>query len=60
MEKSTVARIIQQNYNAQIIDADKIAKELTQKILNICEKIVKTFGEEILENGKLNRKNWQT
>ena len=29
--KSTVAGIIQQNYNAQIIDADQIAKELTQQ-----------------------------
>ncbi len=54
--KSTVARIIQQNYNAQIIDADKIAKELTQKDTEYLRKIVKTFGEEILENGKLNRK----
>ena len=54
--KSTVARIIQQNYNAQIIDADKIAKELTQKDTEYLRKITKTFGEEILENGKLNRK----
>ena len=54
--KSTVAGIIQQNYNAQIIDADQIAKELTQQDTEYLRKITKTFGEEILENGKLNRK----
>lgn len=54
--KSTIAQIIQQNSSAQTIDADKIAKEMTEQDTKYLREIVKTFGQNILEENKLNRK----
>ncbi len=55
--KSTICEILQRKYEANIISADKIAKELSQKGTNYLAEIVKNFGQEILlENGELNRR----
>lgn len=55
--KSTVCEILKKEYNAQIIDADKISKQLSKKGTVYLEEIVEKFGKEILlENGELDRK----
>ena len=55
--KSTICEILQRKYDANIINADKIAKELSQRGTNYLAEIVKNFGQEILlENGELNRR----
>lgn len=54
--KSTVCEILERKYGVQIINADKIAKQLSQKGTSYLTDIVKQFGEKILlENGELNR-----
>lgn len=54
--KSTVCEILKNEYNAKIIDADKIAKQLSKKGTEYLKEIVNKFGQEILlENGELNR-----
>lgn len=54
--KSTVCEILKNEYNAKIIDADKIAKQLSKKGTDYLTEIVNKFGQEILlENGELNR-----
>ena len=55
--KSTVCKILEMKYNIEIIDADRIARQLTEQRSAYLEDIVKLFGEDILEeNTKLNRK----
>lgn len=55
--KSTVCEILERKYGIQIINADKIAKQLSKKGTKYLTDIVKQFGEQILlENGELNRK----
>lgn len=55
--KSTVCEIIKENYNAKIIDADKVAKSLTTPDTEYFKDIINTFGKSILdENKRLNRK----
>ena len=55
--KSTVCEILQNKYNAKIISADKVSKELSQKGTAYLAEIVEKFGHDILlENGELNRK----
>ncbi len=55
--KSTVCKIIKENYDARIIDADEVAKSLTSSDTQYLQEIIKTFGTDILdENRKLNRK----
>lgn len=55
--KSTVCEILKNKYNVEIIDADQVAKQLTQDTSAYLEEIIEKFGKEILkENGKLNRK----
>ena len=54
--KSTIAKIIKEKYNGIIIDADKIAKEMTNTNSEYLEKIIKTFGMKIIKNNKLDRK----
>lgn len=55
--KSTICQIIKENYNSEIIDADKVAKKLTNSETEYLKEIIKTFGNIIVdENGKLNRK----
>lgn len=54
--KSTVCEILQNEYGVKVINADKIAKELSKKGTNYLSEIVKQFGKEILlENGEMNR-----
>lgn len=55
--KSTVCEILKNEYHVKVINADKIAKELSKKGTLYLLEIVEKFGEEILlENGELNRK----
>ena len=55
--KSTVCDILKREYNVKIIDADKIAKQLSKKGTSYLNNIVKEFGENILdEKGELDRK----
>lgn len=54
--KSTVCEILKNKYGAVIIDADKIAKQLSKNNAQYLADIVKQFGREILlGNGELNR-----
>lgn len=55
--KTTVSKIIEQEVNAKIIDADRISRFLTNNETEYLQAIVELFGKEILlENKKLNRK----
>lgn len=55
--KDTICEIIEKKYNAEIIDADKIAKELSKKGTMYLDSIVNCFGTEIInKKGELNRK----
>ncbi len=55
--KTTVCEILEKNYQAQIIDADKIAKQLSQNNTQYLAEIVAHFGKEVLtKTGELNRK----
>ena len=54
--KSTVANIIKE-YGYKVIDADKIARDVVKKDEPAYKKIVRNFGQEILNEDKsLNRK----
>jgi len=51
--KSTVARILSENYDFAIIDADKIGHSILEEIKEL---ILKQFGHDILSNnGKIDR-----
>lgn len=52
--KSTVSRYFLDK-GEYVIDCDKIAREVMEK-KEVLEKIVETFGNEVMENGILNRK----
>lgn len=55
--KDTICEIIENKYNAEIIDADKIAKELSKKGTMYLNSIVNCFGTGIIDKkGELNRK----
>jgi len=54
MGKSTVAQIFRK-LGAHVIDADKIVDELLNDS-SVINEIKRLFGEEVLENGKLNKK----
>ena len=55
--KSTVCEILKDKYNVEIIDADKIARTLTQRKTRYLEEIINEFGIEILdEEARLDRK----
>ena len=55
--KSTICNLLDSKYEVEIINADKIAKELSKKGTEYLKSIVEKFGEEILkEDGELNRK----
>lgn len=55
--KSTVCEIIKEKYNSEIIDADKVARQLTKKGSAYLSAIVKCFGNEIInDEGNLIRK----
>lgn len=46
--KSTVSEKIAQIKNAEIIDADKVVRDVQRKGNKYYEKIVETFGEEVI------------
>lgn len=54
--KDTVSTIIEMsNENVLVIDADKIVKKNQKKGCNYYEKLVNLFGEEIIEDEKIDR-----
>ena len=55
--KSTICAILKKEYNVKIINADQIAKRLSNKGTNYMNDIINTFGNDIVdEQGKLKRK----
>ena len=54
--KSTVSKMISKNYEAKIIDADKIAKEMTMNKGEYLQAIKQTFGEDVIKDNTLDRK----
>ena len=55
--KSTICDILKDKYDAKVIDADKIAKQLSKRGTNYVLDIVKAFGKDILDDdGELKRK----
>ena len=48
--KTTVCEIIEKNYNAKKIDADKVAKELSKSGTEYYNEIIECFGTGILQN----------
>lgn len=47
---------VEKNIKAEIIDADQVAKSMQNSESEYMKAIVREFGEDILEEGKLNRK----
>lgn len=55
--KTEVCKILQEKYDAEIIDADAVAKKLSKKGTVYLNSIISRFGEDIIyKNGALNRK----
>lgn len=54
--KSTISKLISKNYEAKIIDADKIAKEMTKNNGEYLQAIRQAFGNDIIKNNELDRK----
>lgn len=55
--KTTICEILKEDYHAEIIDADKVAKKLSRKGTVYFNSIVNRFGNEITtKTGNLNRK----
>ena len=55
--KSTVCDILQEEYQVKVINADKIAKELSKRGTSYLDEIIEKFGKDIVdENGELKRK----
>lgn len=55
--KDTLCEILENKYNAEIVDADKIARELSKKRTMYLQSIVESFGSGIVDRkGELNRK----
>lgn len=55
--KTLAAQIIREKYNAEIIDADKIAKQLLENKTEYFNEVLNLFGNEILnDEGNINRK----
>lgn len=54
--KSTVTRILKDEFNIKVIDADEISREITKKGSIVLNDLINCFGRDILhENGELNR-----
>lgn len=54
--KSTVCEILEMEYDVKVLNADKIAKQLSQKGNLYLDDIVELFGKDILtEDGELDR-----
>lgn len=59
--KTTICTILKEKYNAEIVDADKIAKKLSKKGTMYLKSIVDYFGEDIVDpKGELKRKELAT
>ena len=54
--KSTISKLIRKNYEAKIIDADKIAKEMTKNNGEYLQAIRQAFGNDVIKNNELDRK----
>ena len=54
--KSTISKLINKNYEAKIIDADKIAKEMTKNNGEYLQAIRQAFGNDVIKNNELDRK----
>ena len=54
--KSTISKLISKNYEAKIIDADKIAKEMTKNNGEYLPAIRQAFGNDVIKNNELDRK----
>lgn len=55
--KDTLCEILENKYNVEIVDADKIARELSKKGTMYLQSIVESFGSGIVDRkGELNRK----
>lgn len=54
--KSTISKLISKNYEAKIIDADKIAKEMIKNNGEYLQAIRQAFGNEVIKNNELDRK----
>ncbi|MBO5479038.1 MAG: dephospho-CoA kinase [Clostridia bacterium] len=55
--KTTICKILKEKYNANIIDADEIARDLSKKGNKYLQAIANCFGEDILNaSGELQRK----
>ena len=55
--KTEACKIIVKNNDAEIIDADEVAKKLSKKGTMYLNSIIDSFGEDIVyKNGALNRK----
>lgn len=55
--KTTISNLIKEKYDAEIVDADEVAKELSQKGTMYLKSIVDYFGDDIIKkDGQLNRK----
>lgn len=54
--KSTISKLISKNYEAKIIDADKIAKEMTKNNGEYLQAIRQAFGNGVIKNNELDRK----
>ncbi|CDM68684.1 dephospho-CoA kinase [Clostridium bornimense] len=57
--KSTVSSFLKEN-GFDVVDADIISREILDKYKEVREKIKNTFGDDIFENEKLNRKKLGT
>lgn len=53
--KSTIAKIIKEECNGIIIDADKIAKNMTNTSTEYLKEIAKAFGINVINDNQLNR-----
>lgn len=54
--KSTISKIIERNYNGIIIDADRIAREMSENQSEYLKEIENQFGKEIVEYGEQNER----
>ncbi len=54
--KSEIAKILAKKIKAEIIDADKVVKEMTNTETEYLKKIIELFGNEILIENNINRK----
>ena len=55
--KTTIANILKENYEAKIVDADKIVKEMTIPGTDYMNSIKKDLGQEfVYEDGNMNKK----